>query len=128
MRNLNNKIERTEEQILFEKEMGKWLRKTRLSNIKINPLTKKSMPVVTQSKLAKHLGVSFQQIQKYESGSNALGLFKFRQCCVFFNTDPRDVLETIDVEMWNIFFNILLLVNFYNWVLFLIPHFNIYNF
>ena len=27
-----------------------------------------------------------------------------------------------------IFFNILLLVNFYNWVLFLIPHFNIYNF
>ncbi len=101
MRNLNNKIERTEEQVLFEKEVGKWLRKTRLSKIKINPLTKKSMPVVTQTKLARHLGVTFQQVQKYESGSNALGLFKFRQCCVFFNTDPRDVLETIDVEMWN---------------------------
>ena len=63
MRNLNNKIERTEEQVLFEKEVGKWLRKTRLSKIKINPLTKKSMPVVTQTKLARHLGVTFQQVQ-----------------------------------------------------------------
>ena len=40
MRNLNNKIERTKEQILFEKEMGKWLRKTRLSNIKIIKILK----------------------------------------------------------------------------------------
>ena len=60
MTNLNNKSERTSEQVLFEK-----------------------------------------QIQKYESGANGLGLFKFRQCCVFFNTNPRDVLEIIDVEMWN---------------------------
>ena len=100
MNNIDNKINRTDEQILFEKEIGKWLKKTRLSKSKINPLTERLM-VVTQSKLAKHLGVTFQQVQKYESGTNGLGLFKFRQCCVFFNTDPRDVLEIVDVEMWN---------------------------
>jgi len=100
MKHLNNKIDRTEEQALFEKEVGKWLRKTRLSKTKINPLTGRTM-VVTQTKLAKHLGVTFQQVQKYESGSNGLGLYKFRQCCVFFNTNPRDVLEIVDVEMWN---------------------------
>ena len=100
MTNLNNKFERTEDQILFEKEIGKWLKKTRLSKTKVNPLTGRTM-VVTQTKLAKHLGVTFQQVQKYESGANGLGLFKFRQCCVFFNTNPRDVLEIVDVEMWN---------------------------
>ena len=99
MNNIDNKINRTDEQLLFEKEIGKWLKKTRLSKSKINPLTERLM-VVTQSKLAKHLGVTFQQVQKYESGTNGLGLFKFRQCCVFFNTDPKDVLEIIDVEMW----------------------------
>ena len=100
MNNIDNKINRTDEQLLFEKEIGKWLKKTRLSKSKINPLTGRTM-VVTQSKLAKHLGVTFQQVQKYEGGANGLGLFKFRQCCVFFNTDPRDVLEIVDVEMWN---------------------------
>ena len=99
MNNINNKINRTEEQALFEKHIGKWLKKTRLSKSKMNPLTGRTM-VVTQSKLAKYLGVTFQQIQKYESGANGLALFKFRQCCVFFNTDPRDVLEIIDVEKW----------------------------
>ena len=62
MTNLYNKFERTEDQILFEKEIGKWLKKTRLSKTKVNPLTGRTM-VVTQTKLAKHLGVSFQQIQ-----------------------------------------------------------------
>ena len=100
MTNLNYKSDRTSEQILFEKEIGKWLKKTRLSKTKINELTGRTM-LVTQSKLATHLGVTFQQVQKYESGANALGLFKFRQCCVFFNTNPRDVLEIVDVEMWN---------------------------
>tara|TARA_R110001592_G_scaffold191998_1_gene438573 strand:- start:183 stop:530 length:348 start_codon:yes stop_codon:yes gene_type:complete len=99
MKHLNNKVDRTENQILFEKEIGKWLKKTRLSKSKINPLTSRLM-IITQTKLAIHLGVTFQQIQKYESGSNSLGLYKFRQCCVFFNTNPKDVLEIIDVEMW----------------------------
>ncbi len=63
-KNKKNKINRTDEQLLFEKEIGKWLKKTRLSKSKINPLTGRTM-VVTQSKLAKHLGVTFQQVQKY---------------------------------------------------------------
>ena len=100
MKNVKINLDRSEEQVLFEKEIGKWLKRTRLSKTKIDPLTGKTI-IVTQTKLARHLGVSFQQIQKYESGANGLGLFKFRQCCVFFNTNPRDVLEIIDVEMWN---------------------------
>ena len=42
MTNLNNKFERTEDQILFEKEIGKWLKKTRLSKTKVNPLISKT--------------------------------------------------------------------------------------
>ena len=48
MTNLNNKIDRTKEQVLFEKEIGKWLKRTRLSKTKINPLTGRTM-VVTQT-------------------------------------------------------------------------------
>ena len=50
MTNLNNKFERTEDQILFEKEIGKWLKRTRLSKTKVNPLTGRTM-VVTQTKV-----------------------------------------------------------------------------
>ena len=35
MTNLYNKSERTEEQALFEKEVGRWLKKTRLSKTKL---------------------------------------------------------------------------------------------
>jgi len=82
MGNLKNKSERSTDQSIFEQEIGKWLRKTRLSNNHINPLTERPI-ITTQTKLAKHLGVTFQQIQKYESGINGLGLYKFTQCCVF---------------------------------------------
>jgi len=98
MTNLNNKSERTEDQGIFEQEMGKWLRKTRLSSNLINPITKKSK-FVSLSKLGQHLGVTFQQVQKYEKGRNCIGLYKFRQCCVFFNKCPRDVLEVVEVEV-----------------------------
>ena len=37
MTNLYNKSERTSEQVLFEKEIGRWLKRTRLSKTKINP-------------------------------------------------------------------------------------------
>ena len=95
-----NKIDRTQAHKDFDVQMGKWLRKTRLAESYINPLTKRTI-ITTQSKLAKKLGVSFQQVQKYEKGLNVIGLFKFKQMCVFFNKCPKDVFESVDVEMWN---------------------------
>tara|TARA_R110002051_G_scaffold291463_1_gene355495 strand:+ start:66 stop:389 length:324 start_codon:yes stop_codon:yes gene_type:complete len=94
-----NKINRSQDHKDFDIEMGKWLRKTRLSETYINPLTNRKM-ITTQSKLAKKLGVSFQQVQKYEKGLNVIGLYKFREMCVFFNKRPQNVLESIDVEIW----------------------------
>ena len=40
--------------------------------------------LVTQSKLAKSIGVTFQQIQKYEKGNNAVSLSKLLLMCAFF--------------------------------------------
>ena len=41
--------------------------------------------LITQSKLAKALGVTFQQIQKYERGHNGLSTIKLLKICNFFN-------------------------------------------
>ena len=35
MTNLNNKSERTEDQVLFEKEIGKWLKKLDYQRLKL---------------------------------------------------------------------------------------------
>jgi len=94
-----NKNDRTQGHKDFDIEMGKWLRKTRLAESYINPLTQRTI-ITTQSKLAKKLGVSFQQVQKYEKGLNVIGLFKFKEMCVFFNKCPKDVFEIIDVEVF----------------------------
>ena len=40
---------------------------------------------ITQSKLGKALNVTFQQIQKYESGHNGLSSIKLLEVCNFFN-------------------------------------------
>ena len=92
MTNLNNKSERTSEQVLFEKEIGKWLKKTRLSKTKVNPLTGRTM-VVTQTKLAKHLGVTFQQIQKYEKGTNGVSSARLLQLANFLKVEIKFFFE-----------------------------------
>lgn len=94
-----NKNDRTQAHKDFDVEIGKWLRKTRLAESYTNPITGRKI-VTTQTKLAKKLGVTFQQVQKYEKGLNVIGLFKFKEICVFFNKCPKDVFETIDVEVW----------------------------
>jgi transcriptional regulator with XRE-family HTH domain len=36
---------------------------------------------ISQEKLADHLGITFQQVQKYEKGTNRIPLFKLKMVC-----------------------------------------------
>jgi transcriptional regulator with XRE-family HTH domain len=42
---------------------------------------------VTQSELAAHIGVAFQQIQKYENGTNRLSVAVMLRLCSFMKVD-----------------------------------------
>lgn len=55
--------------ILFNKVVGKRLKDIRTSK------------QLTQTEVAKKIGVTFQQIQKYENGINALSLKKMLKLC-----------------------------------------------
>lgn len=46
----------------------------------------------SQSRLAEALGVSFQQVQKYENGSNRLPLAALLQAADFLGVSPMDLL------------------------------------
>ena len=48
---------------------------------------------MTQSKVANYIGVTFQQIQKYEKGNNALSLTKFVRFCNLFEISSDKLLE-----------------------------------
>ena len=43
---------------------------------------------VTQTKLAKALGVSFQQVQKYETGSNRISFSRLVHICIALDVPP----------------------------------------
>ena len=61
----------------FNHHLGKKLRMRRLSL------------GLTQTKVAEAINVTFQQIQKYESGHNALSSIKLLEVCNFFNKPPE---------------------------------------
>jgi len=77
----------------FYKNVGKWIR-----------LTRESCPIkVTQSKLANHLGVTFQQIQKYEQGRNCIPMYKFVKVCEFFNKSINsDMMRNFATENYTV--------------------------
>jgi len=82
--------------VIYEKEIGMETDGQFLGTYK----TKKK--TITQSKLAKALGVTFQQIQKYESGHNALSSLKLLEVSNFFNkpleyftSDATELLEKV---------------------------------
>jgi len=62
-------------EIIFTKISGLQLRKIRL------------IKKLTQTKVAKALNVSFQQIQKYERGQNEISTIKIKKLCEIFNVD-----------------------------------------
>ena len=77
----------------FYKNVGKWIR-----------LTRDSCPnKVTQSKLANHLGVTFQQIQKYEKGMNCIPMYKFIKVCEFFNKSINsDMMKNFEDDNYTV--------------------------
>jgi DNA-binding XRE family transcriptional regulator len=54
--------------------------------------------LVTQSRLAKFCGVTFQQIQKYEKGGNSCSLPKLLMIAAFFQKPITYFLEDINLE------------------------------
>lgn len=53
---------------------------------------------LTQEKVAKILNVTFQQIQKYENGKNALCAFKIKKYCDFFKVSFKDISDPFYIE------------------------------
>ena len=70
---------------LLNIEIGKTLRDLRLD------------AGMTQSKVAQYIGVTFQQIQKYEKGTNALSITKFVRFCNLFEISGDQLLEKTGV-------------------------------
>ena len=90
MANNNNK---TDFQISIDKCIGAKIKEARLNyEILIDHFDKETKKVwkkpikklCTQTKLAKNIGVTFQQIQKYEKGTNSVGIDKLLMICAFF--------------------------------------------
>ncbi len=55
---------------------------------------------MTQSDLAEELGVTFQQIQKYERGANRISASRLWQICQILETTPNDFfnIKTEQIE------------------------------
>jgi len=64
--------------------LKRWFSKPEVKNIIVGHTIKKEKPC-TQTELAKALGVTFQQIQKYEKGFNGLSSIKLLKISKFFN-------------------------------------------
>ncbi len=52
----------------------------------------------TQSELAAHIGVAFQQIQKYENGTNRLSVAVMLRLCDFMKVDAGWFINGIETE------------------------------
>jgi len=82
--------------VVYDKEIGMETDGKFLGTYKARKMT------ITQSKLGKALGVTFQQIQKYESGHNALSSIKllevsnfFKKPIEYFTSDATELLEKV---------------------------------
>ena len=52
---------------------------------------------LSQTDLGEKLGVSFQQVQKYEKGANAISEFKARRICTYLGKDYNLLQEEFNV-------------------------------
>ena len=76
---------------IYNKTIGQKIKEAR--NVK---------PLITQETLGKALGVSFQSVQRYESGDNGLSSIKLLEVSNFFNkpleyftSDATELLEKV---------------------------------
>lgn len=49
----------------------------------------------TQDALGKALGLSFQQIQKYEKGTNRISVSRLVRMCIVLGSDPAPILAKL---------------------------------
>ena len=75
------------------------MEKDNLLNIEIGKVLKdlRLTAGMTQSKVAQYIGVTFQQVQKYEKGNNALSITKFVRFCNLFEISGDQLLEKTGV-------------------------------
>ena len=93
MKNLKNNL--SERDTLINKNLGDWLRKERKKTYIV--IDGKKRPI-TQSMVAKKLGVTFQQVQKYEKGDNTIPIFRWFALCDYFSVQPNTVKELVTSE------------------------------
>ncbi len=56
----------------------------------------------SQTELANKVGVTFQQIQKYERGANRIGASRLWELCKVFNVGPGRFFEGVETHLENI--------------------------
>jgi transcriptional regulator with XRE-family HTH domain len=76
----------------FNQVVGEFIKQQRLNK----------NPRMTQSMLAKSLGVTFQQVQKYESGANAMSLQKFLLAMKFLQCNLNRVPFILDTLSYDV--------------------------
>ncbi len=57
---------------------------------------RREMCGLPQKELARQLGISFQQVQKYESGANRISASKLWQLCEVLDTAPEHFFEGLE--------------------------------
>ena len=83
---------KTEEETRLNKEIGKKIKEARLNHVveynymdgESSIIKKARKKLITQSELSKQIGVTFQQIQKYEKGQNGVSSTKLLKISRFF--------------------------------------------
>ncbi len=70
----------------FDRKLGKRIR-----------LYRQSMGM-SQTEFGRHLGVSFQQIQKYETGVNRISVNSLRKMASLFGVEPGKLITTTEPE------------------------------
>ena len=93
MKNLKNNL--SEKDTLINKNLGDWLRQERKKTFMLVDGKKKP---ITQSMVAEKLGVTFQQVQKYEKGDNTIPIFRWFALCDYFSVQPNTVKELVTSE------------------------------
>lgn len=92
-RKMSNNNTKSDFQILVSKCIGKKIKEARLDyEVLVDYFDKETQMVLkkpikklcTQTKLAKNIGVTFQQVQKYEKGKNLVSTDKLLLICAFF--------------------------------------------
>ena len=93
MKNLKNNL--SQKDTLINTNLGNWLRSERKKAYIL--IDGKKRPI-TQTMVAKKLGVTFQQIQKYEKGNNTIPIFRWFALCDYFSVQPNTVKELVTSE------------------------------